>query len=148
MSQYIRYARLPIVLMVIFVIARLILGASGVSYEKGTWFFSLVMLTYFSAFFFGAFSRRLSGYSWKQAMMLGATIAICAQVMILLMTLISYLAGTQTYFNNPIALNQAETVSLGQALVGRLFGLVVNTIISGIIGIIGWSAGKLIPERS
>jgi len=148
MSEYIRFARLPIVLMVIFVIGRLILGARGVPYEKGTWFFSLVVLTYFSAFFFGAFSRRLSGYSLKQAMMLGATIAICAQVLILLATLFSYLAGAQTYFNNPTALNQSETVGLGQALVGRLFGLVVNTIISGILGIIGWSAGKLLPERS
>jgi ABC-type transport system involved in multi-copper enzyme maturation permease subunit len=148
MSQYIRYARLPIVLIVIFLIGRFLLGAFGVPYEKGTWFFSLVVLTYFSAFFFGAFSRRLSGYSLKQAMLLGATIALCAQVLILLATLLSYLAGAQTYFNNPTALNQPEAVGLVQALGSRVFGLVANTIISGILGMIGWSAGKLLPERS
>ncbi|MFQ5791003.1 MAG: hypothetical protein ACE5JI_11080, partial [Acidobacteriota bacterium] len=146
MSEYFRFARLPILLLVIFLVARLILGATGVPYERGTWFFSMVVLTTFAAFFFGAFSRRLGGYNWKQAMLLGVTIAFSAQVMILLATLGSYVAGADTYFNHPTALNQEGPVGIGQAFGIRLFGLVVNSILSAIWGLLGWTAGKLLPE--
>ncbi len=148
MSEYIRFAKLPIVLLIIFMSGRLILGVSGVPYESGTWFFSMVLLTYMSAFFFGAFSRRLRGYNWKQAMMLGLTIAVVAQVLIFMATLVSYLAGVETYFNHPTALNQTEAVSLGQALPARLGGLVANSIIGSIWGLLGWTAGKLLPKAA
>ena len=148
MSEYIRFARLPILLMVIFVIARLILGARGVPYEKGTWFFSLVLLTTFSALYFGAFARRLRGYNWKQALLLGGTIALCAQVLIFVATLLSYAVGAETYFNHPTALNIIGPATVGQAVGSRAFGLAVNVILGCIWGLIGWSAGKLLPERS
>ena len=146
MSEYIRFARLPFLLLIIFMIGRLILGARGVPYEQGTWFFSMVVLTNISAFFFGAFSRRLRGYKWPQAMLLGLTIALGAQVLILLATLVSSLAGAETYFNHPAALNVEEAVGLGQAFVIRIMGLIVNGIISTIMGFLGWFGGRLLPE--
>lgn len=146
MSNYLRFSRLPILLLFIFLIARLILGATGVPYEQGTWFFSMVTLSYFAAFFFGAFSRRLRAYKWYQGMLLGVTIALSAQILILLATLVSYLLGADTYFNHPTALNVEAAVGLGQALAIRLFGLVVNCIVAAICGLLGWAAGNLIPE--
>ena len=148
MSEYIRFAKLPILLLTIFMVARLILGASGVPYERGTWFFSMVLLSYMSAFFFGAFSRHLRGYNWKQAMMLGLTITLSAQVLIFAATLVSYSVGAETYFNHPTALNQTEAVSLVQALPARLGGLVANGIIGSIWGLLGWTAGKLLPKAA
>ena len=148
MSEYIRFARLPILLLIIFMVARLILGASGVPYEEGTWFFSMVLLSYMSAFFFGAFARRLRGYNWKQALMLGLTIALAAQVIIFAATLVSYLVGAETYFNHPTALNQTEAISLGQALPLRLITLVVNCVTGAIWGLLGWTAGKLLPKAA
>lgn len=148
MSEYVRFARLPILLLVLFLVARFILGARGVPYERGTWFFSMVVLTYFAAFFFGAFSRRLKGYRWSQAMALGATIAVAAQVLILLATTFSYLVGAETYFNHPMALNQEGPVGLGQALGIRLFGLVVNTLIASVLALLGWTGGKLLPKAT
>jgi hypothetical protein len=127
-------------------IGRLVLGATGVPYEEGTWFFSMVVLTNMAAFFFGAFSRRLRGYRWTQAMLLGLTIALGAQVLILLATVVSSLAGAETYFNHPTALNVEEAVGVGQALVIRIFGLVVNGIVNAILGLLGWFGGKLLPE--
>ena len=147
MSEYIRFARLPILLLIIFMIARLILGATGVPYESGT-IVSMVFVSWMSAFFFGAFARRLRGYDWKQAMMLGLTIVLAAQVLIFAATLVSYLVGADTYFNHPTALNQTEAVSLGQALPARLGGLVANSIIGSIWGLLGWTAGKLLPKAA
>jgi hypothetical protein len=147
-SDYLNFSRLPILLLVIFMIARFILGASGVPYEQGTWLFSMVTLTFFAAFFYGAFSRRLRGYKWYQGMLLGVTIAIVAQILILLATLASYLVGAETYFNHPTALNVEEAVGLGQALVSRVFGLIANSISAGICGCLGWLGGKLIPETT
>lgn len=146
MSEYVRFARLPFLLLIVFMIGRFILGASGVPYEKGTWFFSMVVLTNISAFFFGAFSRRLRGYKWSQAMLLGFTIALGAQVLILLATVVSSLAGAETYFNHPAALNVEEAVGVGQAFVIRIMGLIVNGVINAIMGLLGWFGGKLLPE--
>jgi hypothetical protein len=148
MADYFRFARLPILLLILFMIARLILGATGVPYETGTWFFSMVVLSYMAAFFYGAFARRLRGYKWHQAMLLGATIAFSAQILILLATLVSGLVGAETYFNHPTALNVEEAVGMGQALVTRLFGLVINCIVASICGLLGWVGGKLIPEAA
>ena len=148
MADYLRFARLPILLLIIFMMGRLILGATGVPYEQGTWFFSMVVLSYMAAFFFGAFSRRLSRYKWYQGLLLGATIGVSAQVLILLATLVSFLVGAETYFNHPAALNVQEAVGVGQALLIRLFGMVVNAVAAGICGLLGWVGGKLIPEAT
>jgi hypothetical protein len=147
MSDYIRFARLPFLLLIIFVIARFILGALGVPYEQGTWFFSMVVLTNFSAFFFGAFSRRLRGYKWSQAMLLGLTIALGAQILILLATIVSSLAGAETYFNHPTALNAPAALPFGQAMGIRLGGLVANAISAGIVACLGWALGGLLPKK-
>ena len=146
MSEYCRFSQLAILLLFLFMIGRFILGGTGVPYEQGTWFFSMVVLANISAFFFAAFARRMRGYKWYQGMMVGATIALSAQILILLATLGSYLVGAETYFNHPIALNQPEAVGLGQALGIRVFGLVVNCITGAISGLLGWLGGKLIPE--
>jgi len=146
MSEYIRFARLPILLLFIFLVLRLIMGATDVSYESGTWYFSMVTLTAYAAFFFGAFSRRLRGYKWTQAAMLGFTIALGAQIMIFLATVLSYLVGTDTYFNHPIALNQETAVGLGTAVVSRISSLVIKCVGAAIVGLLGWLAGKMVPE--
>jgi hypothetical protein len=81
-------------------------------------------------------------------MMLGVAIGLSGQVLIFLATLGSYLAGAETYFNHPTALNVQEAIPLGQAMVARLITLAINTIINSIVALIGWSLGKLIPEKA
>lgn len=148
MGRYFGFVRLAIVWLVVFMVARFIRGASGTPYEEGTWPFSMVMLASLAALFFAAFSRRMLGTRWYQGMLVGATIGFSAQVLIFLATVGSYVVGAETYFNAPTALNVEEPIGLAQALGIRAFGLVVNTIICSIVGLIGWSMGKLIPERT
>ena len=148
MSDAFRRVRFAIVWLVIFMIGRLALGATGVPYEQGTWFFSMVFLTSMSSLYFGAFSRSAWSYKWRQAVLLAIAIGLSAQLLILVATVVSYLVGAETYFNAPQALNVEDAIPLTQALVVRVGGLVVNTIIAAIVGSIGWAMGGLIPETA
>ena len=80
--------------------------------------------------------------------LIGLTIALGAQVLILLATVVSSLAGAETYFNHPTALNVEEAVGVGQAFVIRIVGLIINGIINAILGLLGWLGGKLLPEAA
>lgn len=141
-------AGLFFVLLGIFTVGRWLMGTSGVPYEAGTAVFSLVTLTGYSAFFYGAFCRRWLGFRATQAMSLAALMAVTAQVVILLATVLSYTLGVETYFNHPRALNAPAALTLAQALPVRLSGLVANTITAGIVGALGWALGALLPEKT
>jgi hypothetical protein len=149
MGAYFRRVRFAILFIVLLVIGRLILGATGVPYARGTNVFSIVTFSLFASILFGGFSRATWGFRLGQAMMLGVAIGLSGQILIFLATLLSYLAGVDTYFNNPVALTGSEgAVTLGGALFARMIGIVVNPILCSIAALIGWSLGKLIPERA
>jgi len=153
MGSYFRRVRFAILFLLLFAIGRLVLGATNIPYATGTHIFSIVTFSFFASLFFGAFSRALWGFRVPQAMMLGVAIGLSGQILIFLATLGSYLAGAETYFNNPIAiLGQGgaveEAIPLGQAMVARAIGLVLNPIFNSIAALIGWSLGKLVPGKA
>ncbi len=154
MGSYFRRVRFVIVFLVLFTIGRFVLGATGVPYAQGTHVFSIVTFSLFASLLYGAFSRPLWGFRLSQAMMLGVAIGLSGQILIFLSTLGSSLAGVETYFNNPVALlgqgagaKFEGAIPLGQAMVARLIGIVVNPILNSIAALIGWSLGKLIPGK-
>lgn len=148
LKEFARVGRPFFVLLAIFAIARWLQSTVfGVPYEKGTWLFSLVILTIMSSLFSTAFLRRWLGWGLGKAALFAMFLAFTAQVVILLSTGASYLLGLSTYFNHPTALNQIQPVGLGQALGIRLGGLVVNAILNGIGGALGWTLGGLLPVR-
>ena len=60
-----RFVRLALLLLAIFTVGRFALGAGGFPYApRGNAMFSIVGLSYVSAFYFGALSRRLGGFTW------------------------------------------------------------------------------------
>ena len=99
-----------------------------------------------AAFSHAAFARAFLGYRMWEAARLAMTLGLVSQVAIFLATAFSYVVGIQSYFNHPIALNQPAPVGLGQALVIRAGGLVVNTLACGITGAMGWGLGALLPK--
>jgi hypothetical protein len=147
MGDSFRFVRFMYVWIVLFFIGRLVLGATGVPYAAGTAIFSLVILSDIGALIFGGFSRA-TGHGIKHALFAGAAISLFAQVLILVMTALSYLLGIETYFNHPTALNVEEAIPLGQAMGVRAVGLVANTITAAIVACIGWAMGKMIPAQS
>ena len=143
-----RIARPFFVLLAIFAVARWLLSTVfAVPYEKGTWLFSIVLLTIMASLFSTAYTRRWLGWGLGRAALFAMFLALCAQLVILLSTAASYALGLSTYFNYPTALNQPQAVGMGQALGIRLGGLVVNTLINGIAGSLGWALGGLLPIR-
>ncbi len=145
MAQYLRLARPYFVLLAIVTVGRWMLSFR-VPYEVGTDKMSLVTLTIFGSIFYGAFGRRWRGFTLLQAVSMGAALAFVTQLVILLSTLASYLLGLDTYFNNPRALNVAAAIPLGEALGRRVGGLVTNMIVNGIVGMLGWALGALLPS--
>lgn len=145
MALYLRLARPYFVLLALVTIGRWILSFR-VPFEVGTDKLSLVMLTLFSSVFYGAFCRRWRGFTLLQAVSMGATLAFFSQIVILLSTAASYLLGVESYFNNPRALQVTAAIPLGEAMVRRLGGLVTNMIVNGIVGMLGWALGALLPS--
>jgi len=146
MGEYLRLARVYLVLLAIFTVARWLTGTFGVPYDRGHHVFSLVTLTVFGALFYGAFARRWLGYRLAQAAVLGYVLGMAAQIVIVLATAISYGAGLDTYFTNPRALNVEGPLPFGDAMIRRLGGLIVNPLSAALIGCIGWALGALLPE--
>lgn len=144
MAQYLRLARPFFVLLAIVTAGRWILSFRK-PYEVGTDKMSIVILTVFASIFYGAFCRRWQRFSLMQAVSMGVVLALASQLVILLSTLASYLGGLDTYFNNPLALQASGPVPLGTALVTRLQGLVANSVISGLMAMLGWALGALLP---
>ncbi len=147
MARMLHLARPYFVLLAVFAVGRWLLGTRGVPYEKGHHVFSLVILTLMSAFFYGAFTRRWLEFRVLRAMGLGALLALSAQVVIVLLTLLSYALGLQTYFNHPRALGAEGPLTLAQALPVRLGGVVGNTLLSSIAAGLGWALGALLPDE-
>jgi hypothetical protein len=146
MSDYLKLGRVYFVLLAILVAGRFVLGNySGVPFEKGSDKMSIVIVTIVATLLYGAFARGFLGYRMWDAARLTMTLGLVSQVAIVLATVVSYLAGIESYFNHPLALNQPQAVGLGQALGIRLGGLVVNTLSSGITGALGWALGALLP---
>ena len=148
LSEYLRLARPFFVMLGIVTVGRWLQGtAFGVPYEKGTHVFSIVTLCLFASLFSALFLRAWLGWRLSRAAGFAMFMALAAQVVILLSTVASYLLGVSSYFSHPTALNQPEAVGLGQALGIRAGGLVVNVILNGIAGALGWALGGLLPAR-
>jgi hypothetical protein len=148
MAENLRLARLYLVMLAIVTVGRWVLGFYGVPYEKGTDKLSIVMLTLFASLFYGAFTRRWLGRRILQVVGLTMTLALLGQVVIFLSTAASYALGIDSYFNNPIALNQKAAVGFAEAMGIRAGGLVANTILNGIAGALGWVMGAALPSSS
>ena len=142
------FIKLAVVLLVLFFIGKLIVGATGGSYEVGTRLFAMVPLTVQLCLIWGAMGRAYKGFSIGQAVATGASIAVVAQLLIFGGTVVSYLIGVDTHFNHPVAIvGEDRAVGLGEAVMARGVGLVINTIIGCIAGSIGWALGKLLPSN-
>jgi hypothetical protein len=150
MAENLKLARPYLVLLAVFTVGRWLFGTFQVPYEKGTHVFSIVTLTLYASAFYGAFCRRWRGFRLWRAAGMAMTLGVISQAVIFTATLVSYGLGLHTYFNYPTALlgPQAGTtdVAFGQAVLSRFGGLIVNTILAGIAGSLGWALGGFLPE--
>ena len=147
LSENLKLARLYLVLLALFALARWLQGSFGVPYDRGHHVFSIVTLTVMSCLYYGAFCRRWRGARLLQAVGFAFLLGLLSQLVIFAATLLSYALDLQTYFNNPRALNVTEPVELIRAAGIRAGGLLANSIFAGITGALGWALGGLLPEK-
>ena len=111
MAEYLKLARVYLVLLAIMTIGRFVLGnVSNVPFEKGSDKMSIVIVTIVSSILYAAFARAFLGYRMWDAAKLCPDPRPRSQVVILLATVFSYLAGIQSYFNHPTAMSAARRV--------------------------------------
>ena len=147
--RVLRFVQLPILLLVIYTVARFSLGVAGVPYApRGNAMFSVLGLALISSFYFGALSRRIGDFGWGGTALIGYFIGLFAQILIFLATWISYAAGLETYFRHWDALNvpPGTIVPMATALQTRVGGLVVGPIIAIVPALLGRVLSALAPK--
>jgi hypothetical protein len=149
-GSVVRFVRLPMLLLVIWAVARFSLGLAGVPYApRGNAMFSVLGLTIISCLYYGALSKRIGGFDWKGTLLIAITIGLFGQILIFLATLISYLGGLNTYFVHWDALNVPEgtVLPMGKAMMSRLLGLIFGTILTPVISaFVGRALSGLAPS--
>jgi hypothetical protein len=149
-GRVLRFVRLPLLLILIFAIARFTLGARGVPYApRGNAMFSIVGVTFISCVYFGALSRRVGGFGWGGTALTGYTLGLWSQILIFTMTWLSYAMGIEdSYFRHWDALNvpAGTVVPMGQAMSTRAGALVVGPIFATVMACIGRALSALAPE--
>jgi len=149
-GRVLRFVRLPLLLLLIYAIARFTLGAKGVPYApRGNAMFSIVGLSFVSAVYFGALSRRIGGFGWGGTALVGLSIGLWAQILIFTATGLSYAMGIETsYFRHWDALNVPEgtIVPMATAMQTRAGALVVGPLIVMVPALIGRLLSALAPE--
>ena len=151
-SRVLRFIRLPLLLLVVFAVARFSLGAAGVPYApRGNAMFSIVGLTFISSFYFGALSRKVGGLGWGGTLVSGYLIGLFAQILIFAATWLSYaLHVDSSYFRHWDALNvpPGTVVPLGKAMATRAGAVVVGPIVAMVPAAIGRLLSGLAPSPS
>jgi hypothetical protein len=152
--RVLRFVRLPLVLLVIWTIARFSLGLMGVPYApRGNAMFSVFGLTMICALIYGALSNRVGNFNWVGTILIGVVLGLFSQILIFAATLISYAANLNTYFIHWDALNIPEGTTVpmakAKAMATRAGGLLGGTIITTIATLVGRAVfGKLAPRGS
>jgi hypothetical protein len=148
--RVLRFVRLPLVLLVLWTIARFSIGLAGTPYApRGNAMFSIVGLTIISALIYGAMSNRIGNFSWLGTVLIGLVLGLWSQILIFTATLISYLANLNTYFTHWDALNVPEgtVVPMAQAMTARAGGILFGPIMIIIMTLIGRAVfGALAPR--
>ena len=148
MSENLRLIRFYVVLLAIFTLGRWGLSLGGAEYSATHQVFSIVILTNISSAYYAFLTRGFVGGGLKRALALGALLGAVSQVVILLSTAISYVAGMDTFFNHPRALTVEEVIPFGQAMVTRVFGLVAGVVTNVVSALLGYGIASLTGPKA
>lgn len=146
MSENLKLIRFYLVLLAIFTVGRWGLSFGGAEYDLTHQVFSIVILTNISSAYYGFITRSFVGGGIKRALVLGALLGAVSQAVIFLSTAVSYIAGIDSFFNEPRALNVTEAIPFGQAMGARTITFVVNVVTNVITGALGYAIAAVGPR--
>jgi hypothetical protein len=149
--RILRFVSLPLLLILLWAVLRfLMLPVFHMPYApRGNAVFSVVGLTFISCLYFGAMSYKVGGFGWLGTFLCGVTIGLWAQLLIFTATVVTLAAGIDTYYANWDALNLPEGThaTLVQAVTIRVGGVVIGSIIGGIMALIGRAVFATLAPR-
>ena len=140
--------RFYLALLALFTVGRWGLSLGGANYDLTHQVFSIVILTNLSTAYYAFVVRGFAGGGLKRAVLIGALLGAISQVVILLSTAASYMAGMETFFNHPTALNATEAVAFGDAMVGRCITFVANVVTNTITAALGYGIASLTGPKA
>jgi hypothetical protein len=148
--EYSRLAAPYLVALAIVTTGRWLQGtAFRVPYEQGTHVFTIVSLTLYASVFSAMFLRAWRGFRLGDAAGFAMFMAVVSQLVVWLSTAASYALDVPSYFSHPLAINrQTEPIPFAAAMGFRAVGLVVNTLLNGVAGALGWALGSLLPPKA
>lgn len=149
-AKVLRLIALPLVLLVIWTIARFLLGAKGFPYApRGNAMFSVFGLTLISCIYYGALSKKLAGLGWGGTLLTGYALGLSAQILIFAATLLTYGLGLEatSYFTHWDSMNVEEgtVITMQQAMTSRAIGLIAGPIFPVVAAVIGRLLAPLLP---
>jgi hypothetical protein len=145
-SENLRLIRFYLVLLAVFTVGRWGLGFGGADYDATHQIFSIVILTNISSAYYAFITRGFVGGGLKRALVLGALLGAVSQAVILVSTAVSYMAGMETFFNAPRALNVEEAIPFGQAMGARAITFVANVVTNVITAALGYAIAGVGPK--
>ena len=148
MGENLRLIRFYLALLALFTVGRWGLSLGGAEYGKTHQIFSIVILTYISTAYYAFLVRGFAGGGLKRALLIGALLGAISQVVVFLSTAISYMAGMDTFFNYPRALNVEQAIPFGKAMGARAFGLVANVVTNVIAALLGYGIASMTGPKA
>ena len=143
-----RLIRFYLALLALFTVGRWGLSLGGAEYSATHQVFSIVILTNLSTAYYGWVVRGFAGGGIKRALVIGALLGAISQAVIFLSTAISYVAGMDTFFNHPTALNVEEAIPFGEAMGARVITFVANVVTNAITAALGYGIATLTGPRA
>ncbi len=149
-ANVLRLVAFPLVLLLIWTIARFLLGVSGVPYApRGNAMFSIASVVIISGLYYGALSKKIAGLGWGGTALTGYVIGLAAQILVFTATVLTYASGNEgtSYFTHWDALNVTEgtVMPMADALKSRAFGLAIGPIFPLLAALIGRLLSPLVP---
>jgi len=140
LGEYVRFARVGIVLILLVGVARFIVGVSGVPYERATHLVSLTITTLALAIIYGAHAAatRFGGYSHLLPTVVLLTFAMYG--FIIAAIVVEGLGGIHGYFHAPGHGLAPGGIAVWDHVVGQLLAMLFSIGVFWVLAAVGFAA--------
>jgi len=142
LSRHLVFVRHGLLILVAVAVARVVLGASGVSYAIGTWPTSLTLAAMALAVYYG-YRASSSGWGrWLDVLLIGIVIGTALAALVIYGIVVTTALGIPSYFHAPGEGFQPAGLTVADHVRGHLRFSFVGMIVLTVLGGIGFAFGR------
>jgi len=151
LTEYAGFIRVGILLILVMGVARFIVGASGVPYEKATHFVSVTLLTLLLALVYGHKAAASKFGSYRQLLPAVGLLAVTMYGFIILAILVEHLSGIHGFFHSGTtravasrfpSVQAPAQMSVGLHITAQLIAMPITTALLWGIASLGFRFSK------